>query len=264
MAAKIDVRHWGLPFRIGTTSYILADDLLPNAAMLAAHVQDMQLVLFEVPGGPTNLPAPPDVAALAALGRARDLTYTVHLLHDLCLNDERGAPSLALAKAQQVIDLTRPLHPRAWVCHLDGREAHPIDDMAAALRQVCTWAGDGQRVAVENLEGFAPDFVTPVVNRTAAGRCVDVGHLWLDGVDPLPHLAAARDRLCVVHLHGLAGGRDHASLAHAAPAPLDAVLRMLMETRFDGVLTLEIFGEEDFWSSLEALAAAVTRVKGAN
>ena len=283
MPVEHNVRNWGLPFRIGTTSYIIPDDLLPNAAFLAPYVQDVQLVLFEVPGGASNLPSMHDVAELAALGQAHDLTYTVHLLHDLRLHDDTGAPALALAKAREVIDLTRPLEPQAWVCHLDGRDVRaegPASaallawqaDTAAALRQVCASAGDARRVAVENLEGYTPDFVAPVVARTDAGRCVDVGHLWLDGVDPLPHLMAARDRLAVVHLHGVTGtqasspasaasrGRDHVSLAHVPPASLDAVLRLLLDLRFDGVLTLEIFGEEDFWSSLSALEEALERI----
>lgn len=267
----IDVRTWGLPFRIGTTSYIIADDLLPNAAFVAAFVQDMQLVLFEVADGPSNLPSTQDVEKLAALGQARDLTYTVHLLHDLRLTDEKNRPSLALAKARQVIELTHPLQPQSWVCHLEGRAVHQElptsaamltwqEETAKALDQACAWAGNGRRVAVENLESYAADFVVPVVARTAAGRCVDVGHLWLDGVDPLPHLMAASSRLRVVHLHGVWDGRDHLSLAHAAPAQLDAVLRCLLALRFDGVLTLEIFGEDDFWSSLTALQAAIARV----
>jgi sugar phosphate isomerase/epimerase len=276
----IDVRRWGLPFRIGTTSYIVEDDLLPNAAFLAAHVQDMQLVLFEVPGGPSNLPVPADVRALAALGQKRDLSYTVHLLHDLRLRDEAGMPAPALAKAREVIELTLALQPWAWVCHLDGcstkqeqgveraASASPewLADAAAALRQVCAWAGDPRRVAVENLEGYAPGFVTPAVERSEADRCVDVGHLWLDGVDPLPHLEAARRRLRVVHLHGVAGvpgdgRRDHMSLAHAELPQLDAVLGWLLAARFDGVLTLEVFGEDDFWSSLAALQESLERVQ---
>jgi sugar phosphate isomerase/epimerase len=160
-------------------------------------------------------------------------------------------------------------------------------ETAMALQQVCDVAGDGRRVAVENLEGYPPDFVTPVVEHTAAGRCFDIGHLWLDGVDPLPHLAAALPRLQVVHLHGvrplrgtaeaastgLAGGasgaaagdlaqdsRDHNSLAHADPLQLDAVISALIAAQFAGVLCLEIFGEDDFWSSLAALEASVRRV----
>ncbi len=271
----IDVRTWRLPFRVGTTSYIVPDDLLPNAEFLAPQVQDMQLVLFDVPGGPSNLPSAAVVAALAALGRARDLTYTVHLIHDVRLRDEDGMPSVALAKAQQVIDLTWPLDPLAWVCHLDGRSVRHmhsgsqqwttwLTQTVTALEQVCAWAGDGGRVAVENLEGYPPDFVAPVVARTPAGRCLDVGHLWLDGADPLPYLEAALPRLRVLHLHGVEprSGTDHRSLAYADPAQLDAIVGRLVAAGYSGVVCLEIFEEDDFHSSLAALEAAVCRVRG--
>lgn len=276
----IDVRTWQLPFRVGATSYIIPAGLLANAEFLAPIVQDMQLVLFDVPGGPSNLPAPGEVAALAALGQARDLSYTVHLLKDLRLHDEGSspaAPAAALTQAREVIELTWGLDPYAWVCHLDGQSVRAAGATspqmvewqaatAAALRQVCRWAGDGRRVAVENLEAYAPDFVAPVVARTEAGRCFDAGHLWLDGIDPLPHLAAALGRLRVVHLHGVRPlpsaehSRDHSSLAFAAPAALDAVLHTLVAAAWDGVLCLEIFGEDDFHSSLHAVDAAVRRI----
>src|SRR5690606_5606110 len=55
-SAAVNVRDWGLPFRVGATSYVVEDDLLPNARYLAPIVQDMQLVLFDLPGGPSNLP----------------------------------------------------------------------------------------------------------------------------------------------------------------------------------------------------------------
>jgi sugar phosphate isomerase/epimerase len=267
----MDIRTLGLPFRVGATSYIVPDDLLPNARFLAPHVQDMQLVLFEVAGGPTNLPAAEIVQELAAFGQAQDLTYTVHLLHDLRLADANQAPSLALRKAQQVIDLTRSLRPWAWVGHLDGRPvrsdatslAQLVDwqhQTGVAVAQVAAWLDTPAHLAIENLEGYPPDFVTPVVGGTSVSRCVDIGHLWLDGQDPVPPLRSALPRLRVVHLHGI-HERDHASLAHMPPARLDPVVGVLLEAGFDGVVTLEIFGEEDFWSSLDALAAAVQRIR---
>jgi sugar phosphate isomerase/epimerase len=206
------------------------------------------------------------------------------------LHDDGAAPAHALVQAREVIDLTRPLDPRAWVCHLDGRNvrdlpalssasapthARWVEETALALQEVCAWAGSGARVAIENLEGYPPEFVTPVVARTSAGRCLDVGHLWLDGIDPLPHLAAALPRLQVIHLHGvrpapettiagpaaaLQDSRDHNSLAYADPGELDRVLAALLRARYTGILCLEVFGEDDFWSSLAALGAAVDRV----
>ena len=36
-----------LPFRLGTTSYIIPADILPNVRYLADKVDDIELVLFE-------------------------------------------------------------------------------------------------------------------------------------------------------------------------------------------------------------------------
>ena len=88
--------------------------------------------------------------------------------------------------------------------------------------------------------------------------------LWLDGIDPLPYLDAALPRLRVLHLHGVEPQRrtDHCSLAYADPAQLDAVLARLLAVGYGGVVCMEVFEEEDFHSSLAALAAAIGRVRG--
>jgi sugar phosphate isomerase/epimerase len=265
----MNVRDWRLPFRVGATSYIIDGDLVANAGFLAAHVQDMQLVLFDLPDGPSNLPDAAAVTHLADIGARRDLTYTVHLIDDL-------ATPASQRTAQHVIDLTRALAPGAWVGHLDGRDVRTAaDDMLAGWRaqvapvvaEVGAAAGAPARLAIENLEGYAPEFVTPVVAATGASRCVDVGHLWLDGHDPVAPLLTAWPRLRVIHLHGVSGDRteshrDHRSLALTPPTQLDGVVHLLLERAFTGVLTLEIFGEADFWSSLAALAASVRRYRG--
>ncbi len=268
----MNVRDWHLPFRIGTTSYVIEDELLPNARYLAPIVQDMQLVLFDIAGGPSNLPDGAATAALADLGRTQDLTYTVHLLDDLRCDPDFGAEDPSLHAARRVIDLTRALAPWAWVGHLDGRTvhaagfpAHALDawraQAAEAVAHVAASIGAAGLLAVENLEGYPGDFVMPVVERTGAARCVDVGHLWLDERDPLPYLEEALPRCRVVHLHGVAA-RDHASLAHTPPEQLDRVIHRLIDVRYSGVLTLEIFGSDDFWSSLAALEESVYRYRG--
>ena len=255
------------PFRIGTTSYIVEDDLVANARFLAGKMSDMQLVLFELPNGPSNIPSPATVAELAHIGRSANLTYSIHLIDDLVTAD-RQHPTLR--RCQRLIELFAPLQPSAYVLHLDGRavrEAAFADDALQlwqheryrALQQLAEWTGDGKRLTVENLEGYPPELVTSVVEQANVSRCVDVGHLWLDGVDPLPALQAARSRTRMIHLHGLNEGRDHQSLAHLPSAQLDAVVRWLLETKYGGLVTLEIFGEADFVSSLHALTVSIER-----
>jgi hypothetical protein len=92
------------PFRLGTTSYVLPADILPNVRFLAGKVQDVELVLFEVDDGPNNLPPPHVIAELAALAEAHALTFTVHLPLDLRLCVGRDEGHTALVKAHKVID----------------------------------------------------------------------------------------------------------------------------------------------------------------
>jgi hypothetical protein len=65
----------------------------------------------------------------------------------------------------------------------------------------------------------------------------------------------------VIHLHGLAE-RDHKSLAHMPPEKLNPVVALLLRERYAGVVTLEIFGEEDFHTSLAAFERACQAVAG--
>lgn len=253
------------PFRLGATSYIIPADILPNLHYLAGKAQDVELVLFEVDDGPNNLPTPAQVDEMNALAQEHGLTYTVHLPLDLRLADDGSLRHVSLEKARRVIECTRALDPWAYVLHLDGKavrdnpspEAYQrwLEQAEISLRQVGKWAGGLERLAVENLEGYPLDFYEPVFERVPVSRCVDVGHLWLDGHDPLPYLRRALKKTRVIHIHGLAE-RDHRSLAFAAPGQLRAVLQELIHAGYDGVFTIEVFSEEDFLTSLEALEAA--------
>jgi sugar phosphate isomerase/epimerase len=257
-------------FRLGTTSYIIPAEILPNLHYLAGKVQDVELILFEVDDDGdgsqsyNNLPTPAQVNEMRSLAQEHGLTYTVHLPLDLRLADDGSLRHISLEKARRVIECAYPLDPWAYVLHLDGKAVRDdpspgayqrwLKQAEASLLQVGEWAGDLERLAVENLEGYPLDFYEPVFEHIPVSRCVDVGHLWLDGRDPLPYLSRALPRTRVIHLHGLAE-RDHRSLAFAAPDALRAILQELIHKEYTGVLTMEIFSEDDFLSSLTALEA---------
>src|ERR1035437_9990428 len=109
------------PFRFGTTSYIIPADILPNIHYLVGKVQDVELVLFEVEDGSSNLPNCEQIAELHNIAADNDLTYTVHLPLDLRLADDGSPRHASLEKARRVIDCTRDLDPWAFVLHLDGK-----------------------------------------------------------------------------------------------------------------------------------------------
>jgi sugar phosphate isomerase/epimerase len=219
-----------LPFRLGTSSYIIPEDILPNVRYLGGKVRDVELVLFEVDDGPNNLPTQEVLDEMIQLAGLYDLTYTVHLPLDLKLADDGSSRDVSLVKAKSVIEL-RQLDPWAYVLHLDGKSvrdsANPDvlrswqDQAVRALEIAAEWAGGLEKLAVENLEGYPPDFIQPVLDRIPVSRCVDIGHLWLDGTPVLPYL----DKACharVIHLHGIAGAMPP---EHIPTAELDAVLQ---------------------------------------
>ena len=257
-------------FRVGTTSYIIPEDLVANVRYLAGRVEDMQLVLFDVPDGPCNYPTPDEVVTLGRIAVESGLSYTVHLPLDVRWGEDGNGRHPSLVQARRVIELTQSLLPCAYVLHLDGRaERDPGTTQAdmeqwqvnsiRALELLADWVGDPELLAVENLEGYPLDFVSPVLAQVPVSRCVDVGHLWLDGHDPVPYLQMALPRTRVVHIHGLQG-RDHLSLAHMPSEQIARVLSVLKQANYDGVLTLEVFGEDDFHSSMTALQAGMEAI----
>ncbi len=254
------------PFRLGTTSYIIPDDILPNARYLAGKVRDIELILFEVDDGPNNLPSADVIDELLSIAQQHQLTYTVHLPLDLKLGEDGSERDQSLVKAKRVMDCTRDLHAWAYVLHLDGRSVRTSTDSellkrwqdhsVRALEIVSAWAGSPEKLAVENLETYPLDFIQPVLDRIPVSRCVDVGHLWLDGHDPIPYLQAAFPRTRVIHMHGVAE-RDHRSLTFMPHEKVRQVWKELLRAKYQGVLTLEVFSEDDFISSMELLEKIV-------
>jgi sugar phosphate isomerase/epimerase len=256
-------------FRVGTTSYILPDDILPNVEYLASRVDDVQLVLFETDEHGSNLPDGALRKQLMALAERHRLTYTVHLPLDLRLGDGGTATDLSLLKARRVIEATRDLQPYAYTAHLDGAllmQNPTAGELATwqanaqhALEVVLGWFDRPEVLCIENIERWDPGAFAPVVEALPVGLTADVGHFWLQGTDPLAYLDRWGDRIRVVHMHGIAD-RDHASLAHVPADRLDPVVGALQQ-RFDGVLTLEVFNRDDLESSMEALRTSLGRVR---
>ncbi|HAR34621.1 MAG TPA: sugar phosphate isomerase, partial [Desulfobacter sp.] len=65
------------PFRLGTTSFIYPDHIIPNVKKIGAFFDEIELLVFE--SKPKEIPSPDDVKELAGLSRDLNLTYNVHL-----------------------------------------------------------------------------------------------------------------------------------------------------------------------------------------
>ncbi len=257
------VTHFGTPFRIGSTSYVYPDDILPNVEKLAASgdVDDIELILFEVDDGPNNIPSEALISQIDTLARQANISYTVHLPLDLTLAADGSAQHESLVKARGVIERTLPLDPFAFVFHLDGKGLQTpgwVDRSLRALDMVMGWVPDPALLAVENLENYPSNYLNPVLARAPISRTTDIGHLWKMELDPMDYLPAWLPRTRVIHIHGMAE-RDHHSLALMPPEKLDPVVRYLLEAQYSGVMTLEVFETMDFFTSQAALMASLNR-----
>ncbi len=240
-------------FRLGTTSYIYPADFLLNVQRLAGLVEDMELVLFEVEGA-SNLPDQQTVAGLREAARCYGISYTVHLPTDLRLGAEGEIWAFSVEKARRFIQTTRPLNPWAYIVHLNpdgaGTLARWQERCLEALMTLAREVGEPDRLAVENLENCPLERLIPLLAQMPISLCMDVGHLWLAGADPLPALEAHLGQTRAVHLHGV-NRWDHESLLWVPVDALRAVLKALTCQGYEGVVTLEVFSAEDFFSSRE-------------
>ncbi len=238
-------------FRLGSTSYVYPADLLTNVQRLARLVEDVELVLFEVEET-SNLPDAETVAGLREVARRHGISYTVHLPTDLQLGAEGESWTSSVEKARRVIRSTRPLNPWAYIVHLNpegaGNRTRWQERCLEALEVLAREAGGPDLLAVENLENCPLERLVPALERSPISLCLDVGHLWLAGVDPLPALKAHLGRTRTVHLHGV-NRRDHESLSWVSEESLCAVLGELVRQEYSGVVTLEVFSDRDFFSS---------------
>lgn len=257
-------------FRLGTTSYIIPADILPNVQYLADKVDDIELVLFDVDEY-SNLPDAALVTELNNIAAAYDLTYTVHLPLDLRFGSDTANHNESIEKALRTMESTAALNPFAYIAHLDShrmQDASPastgslldaesvgtstIDDLLAAIDRLTTELPDRKMLAVENLESYPPERNDQIIERAGVSYCVDIGHLLLQQRDPCAYLEKRIAQTRVIHLHGV-GTRDHQSLAHIDRNQLQWIWKLLHDRSYSGVLTLEIFSTEDFMSSLDSL-----------
>jgi sugar phosphate isomerase/epimerase len=254
------------PFRLGTSSYIIPDDILPNVRYLAGKVEDVELVLFESDEF-SNLPSPEVIAELVELAAEHGLTFSVHLPLDVYLGSpDRAERERSAGKCRRIIDLTEALPKSAFVMHFEAGRGVDInafskterqrfaDNLADSARMLLDGCGHPPELfCAENLN-YPFELVWPVIEEYGFSVTLDVGHLEFYGFPTAEYLERYLSRARVLHMHGTTEGRDHNSLAFMRSEALDMVVDALRrEPGEPKVFTLEIFSEADFLSSCETL-----------
>jgi sugar phosphate isomerase/epimerase len=253
------------PFRVGTTSYIIPADILPNVRELAPLIDDIELLLFEIPEM-TNIPSPASIRELRQLAEENSLSFTVHLPIDLQLghSDDDGR-RLSVDACKSMMEATADLDPFATILHVDAfdttsREPTPAADIASWTENVSRSIADilstgvpSRHLCVETL-AYRFEFLDPIIESFDLGVCLDIGHILLYGFDLDEHLERYLTRTRVLHAHGIRDGKDHRGLEHLDPTALDRVLQALSaDAATPRVLTLEVFSEPHFTSSMRTM-----------
>ncbi|MBN1577923.1 MAG: TIM barrel protein [Chitinispirillaceae bacterium] len=245
------------PFRIGCTSYVLPDEILPNISFMADKVDDIELVLFESQEW-SNLPDKTTFSSMQQIADEHDITYSVHFPIDCRAGAENAAERRKLLdQVTGIIRLTEKLPISGYLLHLEGLEDEHSTEQLQFWQEVTgefcrqlveTVSVDPHLICIENL-GYSPLLHQQLIEKHHFSHCIDMGHLWMNGMEWRSHVSQVLEKTRIIHLHGVSGGKDHQSLAmHAQPAQLQQLASMLQT--YTGVVTLEVFGEEDTFSSL--------------
>ncbi len=238
------------PYRLGTTSFIRPADMITNVRLLATVVDDVELLIFES-DEISPLPTAAEVVAIRETALAHDLSVTVHLPLDLSF-DSRATCDVSVDKCRRVMDHLVGTAPVAWILHLPGRDGSaPAETMAArALATLTAHVDDARCLCVETLD-YDLKRLNAVIVDADCGVCVDVGHLIMAGFDPQTELNAWRDRVGVLHFHGVGeSGRDHAALTVGNRERTLSVLEQAATLPSLRVMTVEVFNETKLVESL--------------
>lgn len=256
------------PFRLGTTSYIIPDEIIPNLHYLVQQVDDVELVLFESDEF-SNMPEPSDVQTMRKLADSYGLTYTVHLPLDIRLGSaDEAERSASVQKCQRVIDRMAPLDPFAWVLHLHGDQRGTTPSVnvpvwlaqnARSVEEIIQTTGSARAICVETLD-YDYQLVAELIESFDLAVCLDIGHLVLNQYSVSTHLDRWLERTRVVHLHGVRQEQDHVDISHLESATLDELIsRLSQPCPVNRVVTLEVFGETEFADSINVLENRLNR-----
>lgn len=250
------------PFRLGAPSFVIPADIVPNVEFLASRVDDVEILVMES-DELAPLPGDPVIAALQTLAGLHGLTYTIHLPLDIdpgsASEDNRRKSVGKIVRAAQA---TAALTPFAYVLHLplpSWRTATDDDrrlwrqSLARSMQDILAQGIKPEGLCIETLD-YPFEWVAGLIEDHGLSVCVDVGHLLLEGRDVPACLGRHWSRLRVLHLHGVADGKDHRAISHLDQGLLSVILSRFMK---DGgpqrVVTLEVFDRGRLEESLNLM-----------
>ncbi|SDU45768.1 cobamide remodeling phosphodiesterase CbiR [Desulfobacula phenolica] len=255
------------PFKLGTTSFIFPDHIIPNVKKLGAFFDEIELLVFE--SLPEEvLPSKDDVKTLLELSQKLNLTYNIHLPIDVSLTcDNLEKRQKAADMLLKVIDLFAPLEPSTQTLHLEMPQRIKTD--TGNLKQLKEWEEKTRQglgalvsglsnpgiISVETLD-YPFSMVETLVEEFKTSVCIDVGHQIKYGHNLLKTFEKHQFRTSIMHLHGVdfsvLPGKDHTAL-DKLPEKHFRQVQFILEN-FEGVVSIEVFNLENLNRSLAFLS----------
>ena len=239
------------PFRLGTTSYVYPDHILPNVRKLVDRVDDIQLILFE--GQHSNLPSKEDIKELKRIANGENLTYTIHFPINYRLGVEDAAERQKAVDSHKYIgELTADI-ANLFVIHAEGFKTG--DDVSPFLNRV----DEGYSKFIPELHNQVPvclenlsypfEILDPIIEKYDLNVCLDNGHCLRGGHDGAEYWNNYQKRTKIIHFLGATMEKDHQALPDGDQENIRQWLGYLKN--FKGTVCLEVFDTEDTRRSLE-------------
>jgi len=265
--AKPDYEKLEKKFKLGTTSFIFPDHIIPNVKKLGPFFDEIELLVFE--SRPLEvLPSQNDVRELLNLSQEHDLTYNIHLPTDISLTHE------SLSKRQKardtilaVIDLFTPLNPTTYTLHIDmpsdikkdignkKKLKNWIKQTRQSLGDLLSDISNPGIISIETLD-YPFSCLETLVEEFKLSVCIDAGHQIKYGHNLLETYEKHKLRTPIIHLHGVEFSKqnikDHTALDNLPEKYFRQVQTILKD--FTGVVSLEVFNLENLNRSLAALS----------
>ena len=246
------------PFTLACPSFVYPAGYIENVVRLAPFVDEIQLLFFE--SHPQSIPTPELIRELADIAADQRITYNVHLPSDIYPgHPERTERRRAADVGRHFLERCAPLAPSTFTLHLNRNPVDlpplPVEQWQAhltdTLDRMLPPDLNRRQISVETLD-YPFEQVAPVVVAADCSICMDMGHLMVHDVDISAFFARWKERISIVHLHGVAGQTDHLPLPRLSEGRAQAVLTILQS--FAGVVTVEVYSHAGLNASLAFLA----------
>lgn len=251
--------------RIGTTSYIIPGDIIPNLQFLKHAVENIELVIFDSEGR-SNLPSKSSILEMSIIAQDTGLTFTVHLPSNPHAGSRRETDrKRGVNKWLEIMGRMESLLPLGWIV--------PLRENRLPAEQWCTerWAercektidalagaAEPESLCIEStaLQCEAAEYLVDTGNCSV---CIDIGYMLRTGQDIQACLEKWFDRTRIIHLHGVrSDGRDHVDLGYMETDLLDSLCTGLKNGGgTPRILTLDMFSRKDLEKSMHVLQEVI-------